>query len=114
MKPMKDPRDNVWWKLVNLEPATLRGILLAVVTLLAAIGIKIAPNIPDSIIAVLVVILPVIQALWTRGSVTANAKVAVVVPDPINDPGTVKSGDAVVLDSTPAATIEDAAKGGPA
>lgn len=94
---MKDPRDNPLWRLVNLQPATWRGIVTAVFMLLAAIGIKVAPEIPDAAFLVVLALLPVIQGLWTKSAVTPNAKVAVEVPDPINAPNEVVAGQARVL-----------------
>jgi hypothetical protein len=36
-----------------------------------------------------------VQALWTRGSVTPNAKVVVYKPDPVNHPAELAPGEAV-------------------
>lgn len=94
---MKDPRDSFWWKLVNLQPATWRGIVTAVVALAVAVGFKVAPEVPDAVFLVILAVLPVIQGVWTRKGVTPNAKVAVVVPDPINAPNTVEAGEAQVV-----------------
>lgn len=106
---MNEPKDTVWWKLVNLQPATWRGIVTAVVVLLAAAGVKVAPEVPDAVFLVVVSLLPIAQGLWTRSAVTPNAKVAVSVPDPVNEPGVVAAGQAVVPDNTPANEILEAA-----
>jgi len=108
---MNAPRDTVWWKLVNLQPATWRGVVTAAVVLLAAVGIKVAPEVPDAVFLVILALLPVIQGVWTRSAVTPNAKVAVSVPDPVNAPSVVESGQAVVPDNTPVSEILEAAKG---
>lgn len=91
-----EPKDTIWWRIVNLQPATWRGIVTAVFVLLAAVGIKVVPEVPDAVFLVILAVLPVIQAAWTKKAVTPNAKVAVRVPDPINRPGKIEAGPAVV------------------
>lgn len=93
--PQVQPNDTLWWRLVNLNPALLRGLIMAVVLLLSSVGILISPEVPNSLIGFIATVLAIVQALWTKGSVTPNAKVAVSVPDPINAPGVVEAGDAV-------------------
>lgn len=83
------------WRLVHLEPALFRGLIMAIVLLLSSIGIVVSPDIPNSLIGFLATVLAIIQAVWTRPSVTANARVAVLVPDPINAPEIVAAGEAV-------------------
>jgi hypothetical protein len=107
--PTTGPKDTIWWRLVNLQPATWRGVVTAVVVLLAALGIKVAPGIPDAAFLVILALLPILQGLWTKSAVTPNAKVAVAVPDPINAPAEVTAGEAVVPDETPAEDILAAA-----
>lgn len=104
------PRDTVWWRLMNLQPAVWRGIVTAVFVFLAAVGIKVAPEIPDAAFLVVLALLPIVQGIWTRSAVTPNAKVAVSVPDPINAPAEVAAGEAVVPASTPTAEILEAAE----
>jgi len=89
------PNDNFWYRLINLDPALFRGLVVAVVALLATLGVTIAPGVPDQVIAIVWLLSAIIQALWTRGGVTPNAKVAVSVPDPINEPEKVEAGGAV-------------------
>lgn len=108
---MKDARDNALWRLVNLQPATWRGIVVAVFVFLAAVGIKVDPGIPDAAFLVVLALLPVAQGLWTKGAVTPNARVAVSVPDPIRSPQVIEAGEAVVSQGVSAGSIEDAAKG---
>jgi hypothetical protein len=93
---MKDSKDTILWRLVNLNPAVYRGLVVAVFSVLAAVGIKVSPEIPDVSLVVLLAVLPLLQAGWTKGAVTPNAKVAVVVPDPINEPNKVRAGQAEV------------------
>lgn len=103
-----NPNDNFWYRLVNLNPALLRGIIMALVLVAGSAGILIAPGLPDALIGFIAAALALVQALWTRSAVTPNAKVSVYVPDPINAPHIVESGDAVTTASN--ASIIDAAK----
>lgn len=105
---MTDPQDSIWWKLVHLDPALFRGLVIAVITVLGAFGILISPDLTDSLVGVLVAGMAVVQALWTRAGVTANARVAVVVPDPVNAPNTVAPGEAAT--SAPVEEIIEAAR----
>lgn len=100
--------DNFWYRLTKLDPALYRGLIVATVTLLASIGVIVAPGIPDALIAFVAIIIPIIQALWTRSAVTANARVAVVVPDPVFAPDEVEPGEAVT--TAPNSEIISAAK----
>jgi hypothetical protein len=93
-------RDSVWWRLVNLEPAVLRGLITGLVGLLGALGILLSPDLPDTILGVWVPLAAIIQALATRPAVTANARVVVEVPDPVGQPGRVVAGEAVTTAST--------------
>lgn len=102
------PKDNFWWKLVHLNPALLRGLIMAVVVALGSTGILVSGELPDTLLGVWVAVAGIIQALWTRGAVTANARVAVAVPDPVNAPNTVVPGEAVVY--APSAEIAHAAR----
>lgn len=88
-------KDSFWWRLVHLEPAVWRGAVVAVVALVGAFGIVVAPAIPDALLAAWVPLAAIVQALWTRPAVTANARVVVEAPDPVNRPGRVVAGDAV-------------------
>lgn len=108
------PQDTIWWRLINLQPATWRGVVTAVFVLLAAVGIKVAPAIPDAAFLVLIAVLPIIQGVWTKHAVTPNAKVAVSVPDPINAPSEIAPGEAVVPGNVLARDIADAAREGTA
>lgn len=105
------PPDTFWWRLVNLQPATWRGIVVAIFAFLAAVGIKVAPEIPDAAFLLVIALLPIAQGLWTKKAVTPNAKVAVYVPEPTRAPELVQPGEAVVPEYVRANVIEDAAKG---
>lgn len=104
------PKNTIVWRLVNLQPSVWRGVVTAVFVTLAAVGIKVAPEIPDVAFLIVLALLPIAQGLWTKSAVTPNAKVAVSVPDPINAPDEVSAGQAVVPMGTPAAEIVEAAK----
>lgn len=106
-----EPKDTFWWRLVNLNPVIWRGIISAIIGILIALGVKFSPDLPDRILVALPFVLALLQGVWSRASVTANAKVAVVVPDPINAPKEIEAGEAVVPYNVSAAEILDAARG---
>lgn len=108
MQPTPIPDNSFWYKLTKLEPAVYRGLIVAIVALLASIGVAIAPGLPDAVIGFILVLLPIVQALWTRPAVTANARVAVYLPDPQNEPNYVKAGEATTTATN--ADILEAAK----
>jgi len=87
-------QDTFWWRLVHLEPTVLRGVLTGLLGLAGALGILIAPGLPDTILGFWVPLMAVVQLLWTRPAVTANARVVVEAPDPVGAPGTVAPGEA--------------------
>jgi len=91
--------DNFWYRLTKLDPAVFRGLIVSVVALLASVGVAISPGVPDALIAFIVVVVPLAQALWTRPAVTPNARVSVYLPDPINEPEVVEAGEAVTTAS---------------
>lgn len=86
---------NFWWKLTHLEPALYAGIVTAVVAVLASVGFAISDSATSSIISAVVVIVGLVQALWTRSKSTPNQKVVVYKPDPVNSPNEVSAGSAV-------------------
>jgi len=87
-----------WWRLVHLDPALWRGLIVAVVFVLAAFGIAVSPDIPDSVIGLVGAVLAVLQALWTKPAVTPNAKVVTFLEDPAK-PRIISAGDAVTTAS---------------
>lgn len=89
-----------WHRLVQLDPALLRGLVMATVFLLGTLGVVVTPELPDALVGWIAVVLAIVQALWTRGAVTPNKKVLVYVPDPIEKPNAVEAGEAVTLAST--------------
>lgn len=100
-----------WYRLVHLNPALFRGLVMATVLLFASVGIRVSPEVPDSVILFLGAVFAIVQALWTAPSVTSNEKVVVYVPDPVNKPGEVAPGNA----TTSASNFEilEAAEGTP-
>lgn len=107
-----EPKPSFWWKLVNLNPALLRGLVMAVVMVLGTAGILVSPDLADGLIGAWVAVAAVVQALWTRNGVTANAKVVVIAPDPVNAPDTVAPGEAVT-EASSTDIIEAARTSGP-
>lgn len=90
-------QNGFWWRLVNLNPAVLRGVVVAVVALLGTVGILVTPALPDELVAALAAVAAVVQALWTRAAVTPNARVVVRAPEPITEPGVVEAGEATTI-----------------
>lgn len=81
-------------RLMKLEPTVWRSLLVGLVGLLLDLGIVLAPGLPDSILGVLLPVQAIVQAILIRPAVTANARVAVYMPDPEDRPTLVKSGEA--------------------
>lgn len=103
-------KDSFWWRLIHLEPVVFRAGVVAVVTLLGLVGILVDPSIPDTLVAAWVPLAYIVQTLWTRPAVTANAKVVTLLPDPAV-PHVIAAGEAVTTASNVA--ILDAAKDTP-
>lgn len=92
--------DSFWWRITHLEPAIFKGLILSLVGILTAFGVHVSDAIPDSLIGFIVVALAFAQAMWTRKSVTPNAKVVSYVDNHGNlTPGeaTTLAGDAAIL-----------------
>lgn len=106
-RPVVNPNDNFWYRLTKLDPAVFRGLIVAIVALLASVGVAISPGVPDALIGFIWAVSALVQAAWTRQAVTANAKVAVVVPDPVNNPQIIEAGEAIAT-APPAAIVEAA------
>lgn len=73
-----------WWERVkSFEPALLRAVVVAVVGVLALVGID-ATETGDKIVTgwtYLFSLIPLLQAWWTRAAVTPNAKVVVTTDE---------------------------------
>lgn len=98
-------------RMASLEPAVLRGVIISAVWVVTSFGIAVSPQIPDSLIALSAALLALAQAFWTRPAVTANDRVAVYVPDPVNAPEVVKAGNAITT-ATPNQIYQAATTGG--
>lgn len=83
------------WRLVHLNPALYRGFVVAAVMIAGAFGLAVSDNLVNAIVLGLTAVAAIVQAIWTRSSVTANKKVVVMKPDPINRPRLVIAGQAV-------------------
>lgn len=79
------------------EPALVRGVVLAVLGLLATLGVSWGANVDKetlgAIVGFVVVVMPLVQGLWTRFAVTSNKKVVAQV----TSDGAVVAGDASTL-----------------
>jgi len=87
--------DTFWWKFVHLHPSILRGAVIAVASLAGALGFVVSDQKLAAFLTAIAALLAMVQALWTRGAVTPNAKVVVYKPDPVNHPAELAPGEAV-------------------
>jgi hypothetical protein len=87
-----------FWKLVHLNPAVWRGIVMAILALAATFGFVVSDQNTEAIVSAVTALLVIVQAIWTRGAVTANKKVIAYKPDPIEDPSHIVPGEAVSTD----------------
>lgn len=93
------PRNvDFWWKLVHLDPAILKGAVVSIIGLLATLGLLVNDQTQGAILTSIASIIALVQALWTRKSVTPNIKVVVYKPDPVNSPRLLASGPAISTD----------------
>jgi hypothetical protein len=75
--------------LETFEPSTLRGIYMALIGLLATLGISVSQVVDTKVnafIGLLVVILPVLQSLWTRAKVVPVTVSTAAVQDALYTP----------------------------
>lgn len=107
-QPPKAVEDTLWWRLINLDPAIYRGLIVAVVALLASFGVILVPAIPDQLIAVIAAVSAAVQAIWTKRGTVPAATAAVVVPEPIRAPDVVVAGPAAT--TAPSKEIVSAAR----
>jgi hypothetical protein len=70
------------YRFTHLEPAVYRGIIVAVFGVLASLGVVVSDSIPDQVVVLVLAILPMIQAAWTRASSVPTDKVIAYVEDP--------------------------------
>jgi hypothetical protein len=100
-------KNSMWWRLVNLEPVLWKTIILTIVAVLGSVGILVNDDLANNLVILWTTLMSIIQLVWVRGSVTANARVAVLVPDPA-DPSAVAPGAAFT--SAPSTEIVQAAR----
>ena len=94
---------SVWYKLVHMEPALWRGFIVAVFAVLASVGILVNDAVPDNLIALVLALTAIIQALWTRQAVVPEAKVVVWKDDNQN----LRAGEAVPSSPHTDATLQN-------
>jgi hypothetical protein len=84
-------------RLTTLEPAMIRGFIVTVFGLVAAIfGTQIDSQTVDLVITFVLALLGLITALFIRPSVTANKKVLAYIRDPLERPIDIEPGLASV------------------
>ena len=93
---------NMLYRFTHLQPSVYRGIVVAIFGVLSSLGIVVSDDIPDQIIVLVLAILPLIQALWTKGAVTPNDKVVSYVEDPYEGRHSIEAGPA-----TPAPSVSN-------
>lgn len=87
------------WRLVNLDPALWRGAVIAVCSLLASLGVVVvSEEVQLAVIGLVMAVIALVQALWTKRSTVPVKKVVVYKPDPVGDPTKVAPGPAVSTD----------------
>lgn len=94
-----------WWKLVNLDPALVRGAVMSFGALAAAVGFMISDQKLGTFLGFLFSLMLIGQALWTKSAVIPKAKVVVYKPDPVNRPLELEPGPAVSTDIVQVANV---------
>lgn len=105
------------------EPALYRGVVVAVLTLLASLGVSWAAD-PDretiaALVALAAVTVPLLQAVWTRYAVTPVAKVVARVSTSTGrvvagEAATIQTGATVPVTVEPSGTLSAVAPVDPA
>jgi hypothetical protein len=100
---------NLVERFFKLEPALVRGILVAIAGLVAQIlGRTVIDNDTiDLLIDLFTGLSAVLATIWTRGAVTANAKVVVANENPLGQTPVLVSGDSNVTVGTTGAHVDD-------
>lgn len=107
-----DPQDTFLWRLIHLNPSLYKGLIVALIALLAIVGVHIAPGLPDALDALVVAVSAITQAVWVKTSVTPNAQVVVAVENPHQGGDVVVPGEATTTASN-AAILRAASTAGP-
>lgn len=92
-------------RFASLQPAVFRGVIVAVVALLASVGILVSPELADALVGLVGSLSALTAAFWIRPAVTPNSKVLAYTPDPehprviASGEGTTTAPDGVILDA---------------
>lgn len=106
-------KSGFWYRLITMEPALVRIVILAIIGALASFGITVSDELPDNLITLVLALLALAQWLWVRTAVTSNKKVVVYQPDPIESPEVVLPGEAKAIEASDYEIVE-AARSAPA
>lgn len=100
---MESKSPNAWQRILVLNPALIRGLLVSLAAILATIlgHTVISDDLITAIIDSFVAVSALVGAVWTRGAVTPNDKVVAYKPDPLGAPSNV-----VVNESQRASVIQ--------
>jgi hypothetical protein len=94
------PEDaNLWWRLVHLNPVILRGAIVSIFSILATTGLIVGDKKEEAIVTGIFSFVALVQAVWTKPSVTPNQKVIAYKPDPVDEPTKVVAGPAISTDA---------------
>lgn len=94
---MEENELNAWQRIAKMNPAVLRACIVAVVGIIAVVtGKAIDDSIVDTIVSVLMILLPIVAGFFIRKAVTPNAKVIAFQPNPIEEPHVIEAGEAVI------------------
>lgn len=94
---MNDEETSWIKQLATLDPAVVRGLIVSVFGLIAAVaGVTIADGTVQNVITVVLGLLGILAAVVIRPAVTPNAKVVVKDETPLEPVATIVAGPAVV------------------
>lgn len=93
--PNKEP--SAWQKLVTLEPALVRGLIVSLFAVVASVlNVSFAQGTVENVINLVISLFALLAAVLIRGAVTPNAKVVVRDDTPLQDEATIAAGKATV------------------
>lgn len=93
--PTKDP--SAWQKLITLEPALLRGLIVSAFAVVASVlNTAFAQGTIENFVNLVISTFALLAAVLIRNSVTPNAKVVVRDDTPLQDEATIVAGEATV------------------
>lgn len=91
--------DSLLYRLVHLNPALWRALVVSFFALLLSFGVVVSDQIPDSVITFILAVAAIVQALWTKSGTVPNAKVVSYLPEPVRAPADIHAGPAVTTAS---------------